>query len=381
MQAIRSWAVVAGLSLLSTAGCSQTQAETQHQMPPAEVAVARVVSKQLQNFSDFSGRLEAMNNVELHPQVEGTVNAIHFTEGAHVKKGELLFEIDPRRFQQQVGRLQAEERRAQSELVLATSDRERSERLTKSGAIAPVELERNNAREAEAKAALDSTKASLSLARLDLSYAGVRAPIDGRVSRALVTPGNLVTPATALTTLVSDGALYVYFDIDEATYLAISRGPKDAKIVRIGLMDEEGYQHEGSLDFLDNRVDPRSGTMHARAKIDNVDGRLMPGLFTRVRLVGGGSAQVLLVDDKAVLTDQDRKYVYVVGEGNRAQRKTIVIGRVADGLRVVQSGLEPTDRVVVHGVQKIFFPGAPLNPRDIEMGAPPPEPIAAGPGH
>ncbi len=121
--------------------------------------------------------------------------------------------------------------------------------------------------------------------------------------------------------------------------------------------------------------------MHARAKIDNVDGRLMPGLFTRVRLVGGGSEQVLLVDDKAVLTDQDRKYVYVVGEGNRAQRKNIVIGRIADGLRVVQSGLDANDRVVVHGVQKIFFPGAPLNPRDIEMGAPPPEPVAAGTGH
>jgi multidrug efflux system membrane fusion protein len=339
-----------------------------------------VVTKRIENFSDFSGRLEAMNNVELHPQVDGAVNAIHFTEGAHVKKGDLLFEIDPRRFQQQVNRLQAEERRAQSDLVLASSDRQRSERLTKSGAIAPVELERNSAREAETKAALDSTKASLSLARLDLGYAGVRAPIDGRVSRALVTPGNLVTPATALTTLVSDGALYVYFDIDEATYLAISRGPKDAKVVRIGLMDEEGFPHEGSLDFLDNRVDPRSGTMHARAKIDNVDGRLMPGLFTRVRLVGGGSSQVLLVDDKAVLTDQDRKYVYVVGEGNRAQRKNIVIGRIADGLRVVQSGLDANDRIVVHGVQKIFFPGAPVNPRDIEMGAPPPEAVAAAPG-
>jgi multidrug efflux system membrane fusion protein len=381
MQAIRSWTVVVGLCLLAASGCSQTQAQTQHQMPPAEVAVARVVSKQIENFSDFSGRLEATNTVELHPQVEGTVNAIHFTEGAHVKKGDLLFEIDPRRFQQQVSRLQADERRAQSELVLATSDRERSERLTKSGAIAPVELERNVAREAEAKAALDSTKASLSLARLDLGYAGVRAPINGRASRALVTPGNLVTPTTALTTLVSDGALYVYFDIDEATYLAISRGPKDAKIVRVGLMDEEGFPREGSLDFLDNRVDPRSGTMHARAKIDNVDGRLMPGLFTRVRLVGGGSSQVLLVDDKAVLTDQDRKYVYVVGDGNRAQRKNIVIGRVAEGLRVVQSGLDANDRVVVHGVQKIFFPGAPLNPRDIEMGAPPPEVVAAGPGH
>jgi len=382
MQSIRGWAVAMMILPFIASACSQTKAETQQKMPPAEVAAARVVTKDIENFSDFSGRLEAMNTVELHPQVEGSVNAIHFTEGAHVKKGDLLFEIDPRRFQQQVSRLEAERRRAQSELTLATSDRERSERLTKSGAIAPVELERMSAREAEAKAALDSTKASLALARLDLGYAGVRAPIDGRVSRALVTPGNLVSPSTALTTLVSDGALYVYFDIDEATYLAISRGPKDEKIVRVGLMDEDGFPHDGSLDFLDNRVDPRSGTMHARAKLDNPDGRLMPGLFARVRLVGGGSSQVLLVDDKAVLTDQDRKYVYVVGEGNRAQRKNIVTGRMADGLRIVQSGLDANDRVVVHGVQKIFFPGAPLNPRDIEMGAPPPEVLAAGPaGH
>ena len=381
MQSIRIWAAAFVIFPFFAAGCGQTSAEaqTQHQMPPAEVAVARVVSKQLENFSDFSGRLEATNTVELHPQVEGSINAIHFTEGAHVKKGDLLFEIDPRRFQQQVVRLQAEQRRAESELALAKSDRDRSERLTKSGAIAPVELERNSAREAEAKAAVDSNKASLGLARLDLGYAGVRAPIDGRVSRALVTPGNLVGPSTALTTLVSDGALYVYFDIDEATFLAINKGPKDAKIVRVGLMDEEGFPHEGSLDFLDNRIDPRSGTMRARAKLPNADGALTPGLFARVRLVGGGASQVLLVDDKAVLTDQDRRYVYVVGEGNRAQRKNVVLGRVADGLRVVQSGLEPTDRVVVHGVQKIFFPGAPLTPKDIEMGAPPPEPVAAGP--
>jgi multidrug efflux system membrane fusion protein len=385
MQSVRSWShAVLLLPMLSLAawGCTSSKADTQHQMPPAEVAVAHVLSKTIENFTDFTGRLEAVNSVELHPQVDGTVNAIHFTEGAHVKKGELLFEIDPRKFQRQVTRLEAEQRRAQSQVTLATSDRGRSERLTQSGAIAPVELEQMTAREAEAKAALDSSKASLSLARLDLDYASVRAPIDGRVSRALVTPGNLVSATTALTTLVSDGALYIYFDIDEATYLAISKGPKDAKTVKVGLSDEEGFPHEGSLDFLDNRIDPRTGTMRARAKLDNADGRLLPGLFARVRLVGGGSTQALLIDDKAVLTDQDRKYVFVVGEGNRAQRKTIVLGRIADGFRVVESGLDVNDRVVVHGVQKVFFPGAPLNPRDIEMGAPPPEPLAGGPaGH
>ena len=380
MQSVRTSMVLLSLLSMAAWGCGEGRAETQHQMPPAEVAVAHVVSKQIENFSDFSGRLEAVNTVELHPQVDGTVNAIHFTEGSHVKKGELLFEIDPRRFQRQVSRLEAEQRRAQSELTLATSDRARSERLTKSGAIAPVELEQMTAREGVAKAALDSSRASLSLARLDLDYASVRAPIDGRVSRALVTPGNLVSATTALTTLVSDGAVYAYFDIDESTYLALSKGPKDAKVVKVGLMDETDFPHEGALDFLDNKIDPRSGTMRARAKIENTDGVLVPGLFARIRLVGGGATQVLLVDDKAVLTDQDRKYVYVVGEGNRAQRKNVVTGRMADGLRVIASGLEPVDRVVVHGVQKIFFPGAPLNPRDIEMGAPPPEPLAGGPG-
>jgi multidrug efflux system membrane fusion protein len=371
-------------SLLSLAvwGCSQSKADQQHQMPPAEVAVARVVTKDVDDSSDFSGRLEATNTVELHPRVDGAVTSVHFTEGARVKKGALLFQIDPRPFQQQVARLEAEQRRAQSDLTLASSDRARTERLTSSGAIAPVELERMNAREGESKAALDSTKASLSSARLNLDFTQVRAPIDGRVSRALVTPGNLVTPASQLTTLVSDGAVYLYFDIDESAYLALSRAPKDARVVRMGLIDEEGYPHEGVLDFLDNRVDPRSGTMHARASIDNPDGRLLPGLFARVRLSGSHKATAMLIDDKAVLTDQDRKYVYVVGEGNRAQRKTIVPGRMAENLRVVTSGLEPTDRVVVHGVQKVFFPGAPLNPREIAMGAPPPEPLAGGPaGH
>ena len=374
--------LIVSLLPLMVWGCNSSSAAPQHQMPPSEVAVARVLTKEVDDSSDFSGRLEATNTVELHPRVDGAVTSVRFTEGARVKKGALLFEIDPRPFQQQVARLSAEQRRAQSELALATSDRARTERLTNSGAIAPVELERMSAREAESKAALDSTLASLASARLNLDFTQVRAPIDGRVSRALVTPGNLVSPGTALTTLVSDGPVYLYFDIDESTYLGLSHAPKEARGVRMGLIDEEGYPHEGTLDFLDNRVDARSGTMHARAKIDNPDGRLLPGLFARVRLSGSHKTTAMLIDEKAILTDQDRKYVYVVGEGNRAQRKNIVLGRLTDNLRIVSSGLDPNDRVVVHGVQKIFFPGAPVNPREIAMGAPPPEPIAAGPaGH
>src|SRR5260221_9400064 len=205
----------------------------------------------------FSGLLEAVLTGGVHPRVGGYVNSAHFTEGSHVSKGELLFEIDPRPFQRELSRLEAERRRAESQLVLAKADRARAERLTKSGAIAPVELERMAAREAEAAAAVDSTRASLSLARLDLEFAAVRAPIDGRVSRALVTPGNLVSPSSVLTTMVSDGAVYVYFDIDGATYLAQSRAGKEAKAVRIGLIDEDGYPRNCSLGSRDNQADPR----------------------------------------------------------------------------------------------------------------------------
>jgi multidrug efflux system membrane fusion protein len=197
-----------------------------------------------------------------------------------------------------------------------------------------------------------------------------------------------VSTASVLTTLVSDGAVYVYFDVDEATLLRLTRPGRDgkastdAKVVRMGLVDEAGYPHQGTLDFVDNQLDTHTGTVRARAVIDNPDGRLVPGLFARVRLTGGGTSNAFLVDDKAVMTDQDRKFVYVVDEQNRAQRKNIVIGRVVDGLRVAQSGLDTTDRVVVHGSQKVFYPGASVKPIEIAMGDPPPQPASApGQGH
>jgi multidrug efflux system membrane fusion protein len=372
-------------ALTGATACSQGTAAAQSAPPAPDVAVAHVLSKQASDFDDFSGRIEATNRVELHPRVGGYVNAVHFKEGARVKKGDLLFEIDPRQFAYQANRLEADRRRAQSQLDLAKVDRERGETLFKSGSTTKAEIDRLTAGEEESAASVDSIRASLALARLDLDYTMVRAPIDGRVSNAMVTPGNLVTTASVLTTEVSDGAVYVYFDVDEATLLRITRvqkdgkADKDAKVVRMGLIDEDGYPHEGALDFVDNQLDPRTGTVRARAVIDNPDGRLVPGLFARVRLTGGGVSNALLVDDKAVLTDQDRKYVYVVDEQNRAERKNIVIGRIVDGLRVVESGVDTSDRVVVYGLQKIFFPGAPVKPAEIAMGDPPPAP-PAGPG-
>jgi multidrug efflux system membrane fusion protein len=349
-------------------------------MPPPDVAVAKVISKPAEEWNDFNGRFEAINNVELHPRVSGYVTSVHFTEGAHVKKGDLLFNIDPRPFAYQVTRLQAEQRRAESALSLAKADGERGAKLFKSGAIAQAEYDRTSSADTEAAASLDSIKASLSAARLDLEFTQVRAPIAGRVSRALITPGNLVTQSSALTTLVSDGSLYVYFDVDEQTYLALTRADEKAKTVRVGLADEKDYPHTGTVDFLDNRVDQRTGTVRARAVLENADGRLLPGLFARVRLVGARTVPAMLVDDKAILTDQDRRYVYVVDEKGTAQRKNIVIGRLVDNLRVVESGLDQGDRVIVHGVQKVFFPGMPVKPTEIAMGAPPPAPPAGPPG-
>jgi multidrug efflux system membrane fusion protein len=367
--------LVAALAL--TSGCGAPRADSQQKMAPPEVSVARVVKKSARDFSDFSGRLQAMNTVEVHPRVGGYVTSVEFKEGAHVKKGEPLFNIDARPFEYQVRRLDAERRRAESHRALAKADSARGDQLFQAGSIARAEFDRLSATDAESTAALDSVTAALALARLDVEFAFVRAPIDGRVSRALITPGNLVSTATLLTTLVSDGPLYVYFDVDEATFLRLTRTEKDEKFVQVGLSDEEGYPHRGSLDFLDNQVDPHTGTIRARAIMDNEDGRLTPGLFARARLVGGETFVATLIDDKAILTDQDRKYVYVLDGDNRAQRKNIVIGRMVDGLRVAQSGLDERDRIVVHGVQKIFAPGMPVKPREVAMGAPPPEPVAS----
>jgi len=370
---IRSFAVLVGLCIAAS-GCSQTKAETQPKMPPPEVAVAKVVVKPAEQWTDFNGRLEAINTVELHPRVTGVINSVKFTEGARVKKGELLFEIDPRPFAAQVSRLEAERRRAQTQLDLAKVEGERSAKLFQTGAIARAEYDRTSTADSAAVANLDSVKASITAARLDLDFTQVRAPIAGRVSRALITAGNLVNPTSALTTIVSDGPLYVYFDVDEQTFLAMSKASAPSTKVRVGLVDETDFPHEGTVDFLDNRVDERTGTVRTRAVIQNADGRLLPGLFARVRLIGGRTAPATLVDDKAIMTDQDRKYVFVVDDKGLAQRKNIALGRVVDGLRVAESGLDANDRVIVHGTQKVFFPGMPVKPTEIAMGAPPPAP-------
>src|SRR5580658_10729523 len=257
------------------------------------VTVAEVIHRPLREWQELSGRLQAVNTVEVRPRVSGFIDRVAFEDGARVKKGQLLFQIDPRPFQAEVDRLGAERSRSLSDLELAKANRARAERLISAHAISREGYEQLVAAEASAQGALGSVDASLQEARLNRGFTEVRAPIDGHLSRAMITAGNLVTSASVLTTLVSDDPVYVYFDADEQTYLRYAKAQRAegeagaGSAVYIGLVDEEGYPHAAKLDFIDNQVDAATGTIRARAALANPDGRYTPGLFARVRLVGG----------------------------------------------------------------------------------------------
>jgi multidrug efflux system membrane fusion protein len=354
------------LATLAAAGCSSGQASSAPASPPApEVTAAKVLFNEVRDWADFTGRLEPVERVDVRPRVGGYVERVAFVEGAEVEKGDLLFKIDPRPFEATVERLRADRARAAAELDLARSYAERARRLLEQRATSQEELEQRMADAAVAEAKLASVKASLEAAELDLSFTRVTAPIAGRVSRAVVTVGNLVDPSTLLTTLVSVSPVYAYFDIDEQTYLK-QMGPGSTADVLVGLIDEEGYPHRARLDFVDNRVDGSHGTIRARAVLDNEDGRFTPGLFARIRLVGSERFSAAFVDDRAIGTDLGRKFVFVVDDANVVQYRAVETGRLIDGMRVVTDGLEQGDVVVVNGLQRVR-PGVTVAPTQVAM--------------
>jgi len=343
--------------------------------PPPAVSVAKVVAREFQPWDEFTGRVSAVETVELRPRVSGYIEQVAYEEGHEVRKGDLLFVIDQRRYRAAYDRAVAELERARSEARLAATELERAQTLLASRAISREEFDARRAAHTQGDASVRAAAAAVESARLDLQFTEVRSPIDGRAGRALVTVGNLAqADSTLLTTVVSLDPMYVYFEADEQTYLdyadAARRGEHrtTSSPVRVGLANEAGYPHPGTVDFVDNQVDPRTGTIRARAVVPNADRSLTPGLFARVQLAGGNRQSALLIDEKAVLTDQDRKYVYVVGPDNVAVRKDVVLGRKAGDLRVVDRGLESDDVVIVHGVQKVFFAGMPVAPQQIVMG-------------
>lgn len=363
-------AVLPLLAALVVAGCTRSQATGTAAPPPPEVSVATVISQPLRDWEEFSGRLEAVDSVEIRPRVSGFVDSVNFAEGTRVKKGDLLFRIDPRPFRAEVNRLGAELKRARSQQQLAAANHERGKRLLGQHWISQQDFDQLATAEAMGADGVGAAQAALDAAKLNLEFTEVRAPIDGRVSRALITAGNLVSSASVLTTVVSDDPVYAYFDADEQTYLKFAHKASlgaDSPVF-MGLIDEQGYPHEGRLNFLDNVVDAQSGTIRGRAVFDNPEGRFTPGLFARIKLVGGEDRETVLIDDRAVGTDLGKKYVLVLKPDDTLERRFVELGAALDGLRVVKQGLVAGDVIVVNGLQHAR-PGGAVKPTRVEMPA------------
>lgn len=365
-------ALLATTLTLALAACTHSQASGPAAAPPApEVTVATVIAKPLRDFQEFTGRLQAVDSVEIRPRVSGFVDSVQFTEGARVKKGQLLFRIDPRPFQAEVNRLTAELRRARSQATLAESNHSRGERLVSQKLISQQDYDQLATTATTATEEIGAAAAALEAARLNLEFTEVRSPIDGRVSRALITAGNLVSNTSVLTTVVSDDPVYAYFDADEQTYLKFApHGGDEARTaqdsVYLGLIDEDGYPHAGRLDFVDNQVDPQSGTIRGRAVFDNKDGRFTPGLFARIKLVSGNVRDTILIDERAVGTDLGKKFVLALKSDDTLEYRPITLGASVDGLRVVSNGLAANDVVVINGLQHVK-PGIAVKPTKAAM--------------
>jgi RND family efflux transporter MFP subunit len=369
---------LAGISLAALTLNSRADDKSAAAPPLQTVTVAPVPEREISEWDEFTGRLEAVDQVEIRPRVSGYIKRVTFTEGREVKKGEVLFEIDPRPYQAELARAEAELERAKSAASLAASDVQRAQTLVRAQAISREEYDSRTSAEAQGGAGVKAAEAAVQTARLNLEWTRVRSPINGRVSNALVTSGNLVEagpPATLLTTVVSLDPMYVYFDSDEQTYLRYAGRARHgsnwrtAKLpVYLGLANEDGFPHEGQLDFVDNQIDPNTGTIRTRAVFSNTSRALTPGLFARVKLVGDHKRKALLVRDAAIGTDQDRKFVLVVGQGDTLAYRPVVPGRLVDGLRIIDSGLQPGEHVVVNGLMRVR-PGMKVAPQLAEMTA------------
>jgi membrane fusion protein, multidrug efflux system len=365
-------AALAGLN----AGCSSSAQPKPPTLP--EVSVAEVICKQIGDTDEFTGRLEAVHTVEVRPRVSGYLESVHFKEGEIVREGALLFQIDPRPFQAEVDRLKGELLQAKAQRSRAQSDFERAERLHNNDGMSAEEYDRRAAVRNEAQARIASTEGALRGAELNLEFTRVTAPITGRVGRAEITEGNLVEGGAGqikpLTTLVSLDPIYVYFDVDEQTFLKYARltqahGTSSHELrgtALLGLADEDGFAHSGQLSFVDNQVSSSTGTIRLRATFANKNLSLTPGLFARIRLQGGGAQRGCLARDEAVITDLNQKYVFVLDKNNTLEYRTVKLGPMTDGLRVVREGLHEGDVVVVNGLQRVR-PGATVAPKTVPM--------------
>lgn len=365
-----AWKLVALFLVVGiSAGCDVRDQPDQAMAPP-EVDVAPVLVEAVTITETFTGHLEAPKTIDLRPRVSGYIEEVAFEEGELVEAGDLLFRIDPRPYEAQVKAAKAELEEARTQAQLAGQEARRARQLMEDNAISREEHEQRQSALARARARVGVAEAALETAELDLEYTRVTAPVSGRAGRALVTEGNLANAdQSLLTTIVSVESLHVYFDSNESAGMGslplVTPGFNTEVTVTLG--GNERAPRTGRLDYIDNRLDAGTGTLTFRAVLPNSGGQLRPGQFARVEMPIAQLQRAVLVDRKAVLTDQDRRYVYVVGEDNKVERRGVRPGREAGGLLVINEGLESGDRVVINGTQRIFGAGMSVTPNLVAM--------------
>ncbi len=364
---------VAAVALCAVAAVTTTTSTRAADAPPQAmpVSVASVVQMEIVKSSEFTGRLRAVEDVAVRPRVTGVIDAVHFKEGDVVQKGDLLFTIDIRPYKAQYDQAAAALASAQARAGMSSSNYTRAQKLFEQKALSQREFDERSNAEKEAQASVKSAEAQVALAALQVEFAELKAPITGRVGRADVTVGNMVQEgAQVLTTLQSTDPIYADFDIDEQTYLramkAVRAGKAQDMPVHMALADESDFAREGKIRSFDNQLRGDSGTMRVRAEFSNADELLTPGLFARVRLGNAEKSQAVLVNDTAISTDQDRKYVYAVDDKGNVGYRPVVLGGISDGLRVIEQGLAAGEKIVVNGLQRVH-PGMQVQPMMVDM--------------
>lgn len=352
------------------AGCGDPAGAQSGPPPVPSVSVVPASERPVADREEFSGRLEAAEYVELRPRVGGIVDKVHFADGALVRKGDLLFSIDPRPFEAEAARAQSQLAATRTRSELAQSELARARKLLDSQAVSKQEVDQLSSGQRTSQADIQGAEAALRIALLNVEYAQVRAPITGRVSRANVTAGNVVNDQTVLTTIAGIAKVYAYFDSSERTFLRLKNGKAggQAPKVHMALLDEQGFPHEGQVDFIDNRLNPQTGAIRMRASFENTSGRFTPGLSARLRMESATTYDAVLVPERAIGTDQTKKFVYVVAADGKPQFREVQLGALADGMRVVKGSLKGGEHVVVDGLQRIQ-PGMTVTPQLLPVDA------------
>lgn len=363
-----------GLSFAILAACGGAPNAATAPSAPPKVTVAAVLEQPVNEWDEVTARLEAPETVQIRPRVTGQIDSVAFVDGQVVKKGDLLFQIDPRPFEAEVHRLEAQLQQVKATVIRTDAEAQRGERLRTNNAISAEIAESRNTTAQETRAAVAGVQAQLDLARLNLSFTHVSAPITGRVSRAEITAGNIVTAnETYLTSVVSTDKVYAYFDADERVFLKYNQLSRDGKRgqttpVYMGLSSEDTNSHLGQMNFMDNQVNPRTGTIRGRAVFDNSNGDYTPGLYARLKLVGSSTYSAVLIKDEAVGTDLGKKFVLVLDKDGKAIYRNVELGPKIEGLRIVRNGLAKDDRIVVNGLQRVR-PGALVDAQTTPMAS------------